>query len=171
LGDRIISDLPFLGGSVDAGSVIYRQRLAERSWELIKEHPFLGDQLALTKMEGLRQGQGIIDTVNTYAGVALDYGLIGLSIFVGFILTALFKAYRASKVIAQSDPDLALLGTSLTACIVGTLLMIANSSFMYGYEEMFYVLAGLATAYVRLCRLPERRAANDARGGRSQVLR
>jgi hypothetical protein len=81
LGGRIVNVLPYFGGSVDNANVVYRQRLAERSWELIAEHPFFGDQLAYTKMEDLRQGQGIIDLVNSYASIALFYGLVGLLLF------------------------------------------------------------------------------------------
>ena len=155
LGDRIISVLPFMGGSVDSGSVIYRQRLAERSWELITQNPFFGDQLALQKMEDLRQGQGIIDIVNTYAGIALFYGLVGLFLFTAFIMIALSRARKLAKRAAQSDPDLALLGVSLVACIIGTLVMIAGCSLVFAYAKMLCVLGGLAAAYVRLGQVPQ----------------
>jgi O-antigen ligase len=150
LGDRIVKVLPFFGGSVDNANVVYRQKLAERSWELIQAHPFFGDQLAYAKMEDLRQGQGIIDLVNTYAEVALSYGLVGLFFLVGFALTALVRAYRTVRETNVSDPDLARLGTSLVACIFGTFLMLVDASFILGYEKMFYVLAGLAAAYGHL---------------------
>jgi hypothetical protein len=35
IGDRVIDNLPFLG-TVDAENVVYRQRLAEKSWELVQ---------------------------------------------------------------------------------------------------------------------------------------
>lgn len=150
LGDRIVNALPFFGGSVDRGNVLYRERLFERSWDLLSERPFFGDQLAQFKLEDLRQGEGIVDFVNTYADVALSYGLVGLFCFLGFALLALSRAYRAVRQAAAADPDLAWLGSALVACIVGTLLMLADSSFILGYEKMFYVLAGLAAAYVQL---------------------
>jgi O-antigen ligase len=154
VGDRIVKVLPFFGNAVD-DSLTYRQRLAERSWEIIQTHPFFGDQFARLKMEELRQGEGIIDFVNTYMQVALNYGLVGLSLFLSLILIALTKAYRMLKKCAQSDPDLALLGCSLVACIVGTLVMIAASSFIGAYAQLFYVLAGLAAAYANLSHLPK----------------
>jgi hypothetical protein len=165
LGSRIVSVLPFMGGSVDSGSYDYRQKLAERAWGLIKEHPYFGDQLAYLQMEDLRQGQGIIDVVNTYAGVALNKGLIGLSIFALFILTGLVKAYRSARARRQSDTDLALLGTSLVACVLGTLLMIENASLMLGYDRLFWILAAFCTAYVHLEPVPERRATANTRSG------
>ena len=150
LGERVTSVLPWTGGSVDQEDVTYRQLIAERSWELIAEHPFFGDQLAFTEMEDLRQGQGIVDLVNSYAEVALSYGFVGLFLFLGFILVALFRAYRFAKRAAQFDPDLALLGANLIACIVGTLVMISACSFIDAYEKMYYVLGALAVAYARL---------------------
>jgi O-antigen ligase len=155
LGERIASVTPFLGGSVDVGSIVYRQRLAARSWELIREHPFFGDQLMYSKMEDLRQGQGIIDLVNTYAEVALQYGLIGLALFVGFILVGLFKVYRLARATVPCDPDLALLGVSLVACILGTLVTFTTTSFDLGITKLYYVLGGFAAAYAHLARSPE----------------
>jgi hypothetical protein len=150
VGDRIMKVLPFFGGSVDNANVSYRQRLVARSWELIMQHPFFGDRLALLKMEDLRQGQGIIDLVNTYASVALFYGLVGLFFLVGFVLLGLTRAYRAVREARAADPDLAALGTSLVACILGTLLMLWDNGLSMGYEKMFYVLSGLAAAYGHL---------------------
>jgi O-Antigen ligase len=149
-GDRIVSVLPFFGGSVDNANVVYRQRLFDRSWELLRERPFFGDQLAQFKLEDLRQGEGIVDFVNTYADVALSYGLVGLFCFVGFALLGLMRAYRTVRETATADPELAWLGTSLVACIAGTLFMLVDSSFVLGYEKMFYILAGLAAAYAQL---------------------
>jgi hypothetical protein len=154
LGDRITNILPFTRGSVDTGNVIYREHLAQRSLELIRQHPFFGDQLALQKMQNLRQGMGIIDLVNTYTTIAVLYGLVGLSLFMTFIIVALYRALSVVKRLQQPDPDFALLGTSLIACIVGTLVMIAGTSFIFAYEKMFYVLAGLAAAYIRLGETP-----------------
>ena len=157
VGERIISVLPFAGGYVDNANITYRHHLAQRSWELIKEHPFFGDQMAYFKMEDLRQGMGIIDFVNTYAEVTLFYGLVGLSLFAGFIFTGLSKAYRSAKQMATSDPDFAQLGFSLVACIVGTLLMLVSASLIDGYQVISYVLMGLAAAYANLSRTPRPR--------------
>jgi hypothetical protein len=148
LGDRIANMLPFMGGQVDAGSLTYRERLADRSWELILEHPLLGDQLAYSHMEDLRQGQGIIDVVNTYLDVTLFYGFVGLALFAGFILLGLGNALRARTAWRRIDPGSALMAASIAACIAGTLVMLLDCSFILGYVPMFYTLAGLATACV-----------------------
>jgi len=148
IGERIIRVLPFLGGSVDSANISYRQRLSERAWDLVMQSPFFGDQFAVFKMDDLRQGQGIVDLVNTYVQVALDKGLIGLALFVGFILIGCVGALRSSRSVMRTDPDLGQMGTSLVCCIIGTLILIQNCSFIMGYAKMFYVLAGLATGYI-----------------------
>jgi hypothetical protein len=152
LGEKIFGILPFVGGNVADANVLYRQRLAQRSWELIQAHPFFGDQLANFKLEDLRQGMGIIDFVNTYAEIAVFYGLIGLSIFLAFIVVGLYKAHRAARAVMSSDPELSRLGFSLVACIAGTLLMFASASFINSYQVISYVLIGMAAAYANLCK-------------------
>lgn len=153
LGDRIMTTLPFMGGNVAAGSLTYRERVLERTWELIQAHPFFGDQLAFAHLQDLRQGQGIIDLVNTYVGVTVFHGVVGLALFVTFILAALRKAYSATRRKPQPCADWNLVGASIAACIVGTLLMLADCSFILGYATTFFVLAGIAVAYSRVTEL------------------
>ncbi len=149
IGFRIIRLLPLVGESAASdNSLQYREQLAERSWQLIQEHPLLGQQFVYPQMEDLRQGQGIIDFVNTYAQIALFYGGVGLFLFLGFIFLAVFKVYRLTK--DATDPELRFIGRSLLAATSGTLLVIATGSLMGGTEKVFYLLAGLMCAYARL---------------------
>ena len=157
LGERLIDSLPFVG-TVDAGTVAYRERLAERSWELIRENPVFGNPLFITHLEDLRQGQGIIDLVNTYATIAMQYGLVGLCLFLGPYLVGMRNAYRLARNCVANE-NLSLLGFSLIACMVATLFMMATGGFGSSLEKMFYVLAGLAAGYARLGQVSEGSAA------------
>src|SRR5262249_55162448 len=94
LGDRIAKTLPFFGTGAATSTVLYRQVLLERSVEIIRDHPYFGDQVAFLRMEDLRQGEGIIDFVNTYAQIALFYGLIGLAIFSLPLLLGMAGVFR-----------------------------------------------------------------------------
>jgi O-antigen ligase len=158
IGDRILDVLPIMGNKADA-NIIYRERLSERGWEIVMRHPFFGDQFPYPEMEDLRQGEGIIDFVNSYLQVALNYGLIGLSLFLSFILLGISRIFARTRALMHSDPDLALLGVSLIACIVAALEMIYSASFGLGAQKMFYVLAGLATAYSAMPVSPRHRPA------------
>lgn len=157
IGQNIMKTLPFVGGKQTqaASSLSYREQLAARSWELILEHPFLGDQLAMTKMEDLRQGQGIIDLVNAYVGLALFHGLVGVVLFMSFILVALARVWRTARSSPDGDNELTLLAACLGAAIVGTLLMMAACSFILGYIPVFFTLAGLAIGCSRLSPEPQ----------------
>jgi hypothetical protein len=147
-GEKLMNSLPFTGGQPDA-NFIYRQRLLDRSFELIQAHPFFGDQLAMQEMEDLRQGQGIIDIVNTYVSVALFNGWVGLALFLGFILSASAGVFRAAKSVTSVDSDWGMVGLNILACIIGMLFMIADCALYFGVGKLFYILIALAAAYAR----------------------
>jgi len=152
LGDRIIRALPFFGGTEGIDTIIYRERLLERSLTLIKENLFFGDQLVLAKMEDLRQGMGIIDIVNTYVEVTLYNGIVGLALFLSPLLIALARVYGGFGKVNRLDPALARLGVTISSCIVGTLVMLGTCSFIFAYQKIYYVLIGLSAGYVMAAR-------------------
>jgi hypothetical protein len=152
LGERIVYLLPYVGAPDAANTLLYRQRLAERAWELFQVHPFFGQQLWYLQMQDLRQGQGIIDFVNTYAQIALFYGGVGLATFLAFILIGTSQAYRAATRSHAADSDLALMGRTLIACTIGTLLVMTTCSLVLGIEKMLYVLVGIMGAYAQLAK-------------------
>jgi O-antigen ligase len=150
LADKILSVLPFTGGQVDTYNVIYRQRLFARCLEVIGESPWLGAPDGYLKLADMRQAQGIVDLVNTYMQIMLNNGILGLGLFLGFILTALYRAWRAGRMLRKLNPEISSLGPALAACIVGTLLMLADGSFGNGVEKAFYMLGALSSAYAYL---------------------
>jgi hypothetical protein len=170
IGTRIAAVIPALGGQVDAGTIDYRQRLLERCWEIFKGSPFFGDQWAYFKMNDLRQGQGIIDFVNTYAQVAVFYGVVGLAFFLAPILIGLIRSYRAAQFLREDDSFLRF-GSCIVACIIGSLLMLATTSFFGAYAILFYFLAGIASAYTnQIYRGASTSSPNSNRIARSETL-
>ena len=146
---QIIDYLPF-AGTIDSNTIVMRQHLAEGAWVLIQQNPIFGSPYFLASMEAFRTGEGIIDLVNTYAAVALSLGLAGLGLFVGIFVALLWKAGRVVRELAGSDPDFSLMGAALIACIVGTLIVIATTSFQLALPSVTWALVGLTLAYVRL---------------------
>lgn len=143
-GPGIIERLPFVG-TIDAGNVDYRQQLAEMSWELIKQNPFFGSPFVLTHLEALRQGQGIIDLVNSYASIAMFYGLTGLVLFLGLFVWPLLKCLRFARAARWTDPRGPLgVTAAMAGCMVGTLVMMATGSFGTGLALLYWAFAGLA---------------------------
>ena len=144
----VIDYLPFVG-TIDEGTVTYRQRLAEISWMLVQQNPVFGLPGFIEYMEELRQGQGIIDLVNTYATIALSFGLVGLALFAGVFVTVIVSSLRTVRLLAATHPEVSLMGGSLLACLAGALLIIATVSNYLSIPYLYWSLAGLAAAYAR----------------------
>jgi hypothetical protein len=101
-------------------------------------------------MQDMRQGQGIVDLVNTYASVALFYGGVGLGLFLAPFVAGMWNALRSARRWVDPDPGLSLLGATVFACMLGTAIMLATGSFGTALAEMYYVLIGIAAGYTRL---------------------
>ena len=151
LGDKIIDRLPFVG-TIQSENVAYRQQLLDTSIHLIQKKPFFGsyDFMNTPEMEALRQGQGIIDLVNTYAVVGLVSGLVGLSLFVGFFVAVLFGIRKSMRALAEKDSEMFVLGQSLFATLIGILFMIATVSPISDIALIYWSVAGLGVGYARL---------------------
>lgn len=147
--DQVIDYLPFIG-TVDSQTVIARQELAVGSWLLIQQNPFFGSPSFLAYMEEFRTGEGIIDLVNTYAVVALSWGLVGMVLFVGVFLASIWRVFAVVRRLSATDPDTAQMGVALIACLIGTLVVIGTTSFLHAMPYMVFAMTGLTFAYVRL---------------------
>jgi len=147
--DKVIAFLPFVG-NLNEETIGYRQRLAEVAWLLVQQNPVLGTPYFSNYMEELRQGQGIIDIVNTYAVIALGYGLVGLGLFVSVFGVLAFKGIKAARRLLNVDPVFSMMGASLVACLLGTFLIIATVSNYLSIPYLYFALAGLTAAYLRL---------------------
>lgn len=151
LGDRLIDQIPFVG-TANEQTITYRQRLAALSWMLIQQNPLFGSPNFMAYMEELRQGEGIIDIVNVYAGLALSFGLVGMAPFVGFFIVTIARVLKVTRHAMPIDPDLSLLGASLVASIVGVLLIIGTASNYLSIPYIYWALGALAFAYVHIAR-------------------
>lgn len=69
------------GKGEDLGTIEYRRELLNTSLALIKQSPWTGVPDYMAQMEALRQGEGIVDIVNSYIGLMLDSGVIGLVLY------------------------------------------------------------------------------------------
>jgi O-antigen ligase len=164
-GQRLFELLPFVG-SASTESVDYRQRLFEVSVLVIGQHPWFGafDYLVNPSMQELIQGEGIIDVVNSYLGVALTFGIVGLSLFCGVFG---FAGWGVWVMLRRSEPhsELSLLGRALLATLAGILVTILTVSSIGVIPSIYWVVAGLCVAYAQLVPNPAA-TANKALGHR-----
>lgn len=155
VGGTIVDHLPFIG-KVDTESIVYRQRLLESSMEIIRQHPWLGSNEFLGQMEDMRQGEGIIDIVNTYLGILLTTGLVGLGLFASFFATVGLRLYRGLLALPAGDEELHRLGQALLATLAGVLVIIFTVSSITVIPIVYWSVAGLGLACARL--LEDRRS-------------
>lgn len=149
-GKELVDYLPFVG-SVEAHNLIYRELLFEVSLGVVLDHPLFGawDFLQLPVMQQLKQGEGIIDVVNTYLGIALASGLVGLGLFCGFFLVVLYELFAAMRQAGERTGEPYVLGQALFCVLVGILVMIVSTSSLTLIPVVYWSIAGLAQAYAR----------------------
>ena len=147
LGDRMVRLLPFVG-SVDTSNEDYRSRLIEASIAVVSRHPLFGSISYLNEpeMAQMVQGQGIIDIVNTYVAVALDFGLVGLAIFLAIFLSIAGKLVRVCFKTGEHD---AVLMRAFVATLAGIVVTIGTASSYSVIPYLYWCFAGLCIAALR----------------------
>ena len=149
LGATIAEFMPSFDGE-DQES--YRSRLMDVGMGEVRKRPVFGDSAYRQNpnFEVLRQGEGIIDFVNSYLEKALHFG-IPLTLLYLFISVGLpLLVWRQARRIDQTDRDWRYLGGALSAgllCFAGGLFGTATN----GQTEIVgYVLAAMALCYLRI---------------------
>jgi hypothetical protein len=148
-GQKIVELLPFVGEE-EQGNVQYRADLLSVSMPVVERNLLLGaaDFLEAPELQVMMQGEGIIDIVNSYLGVTLHAGLVGLFFFLGICVTALWAVRRGigwSSLTA--DADSSQLGRALFAALVGIMFIIFTVSGIYIVPILHLAVVGIASAY------------------------
>lgn len=152
-GQKILDLLPFIG-SVEVENITYRQRLIDNSLIVIQRNPWLGsfDYRSTPEMQSMIQGQGIIDIVNTYIGIALQMGFIGLALFVAFFATIVLGIRKAMRSFPNKDDESRRLGRALLATLAGILITIITVSSITVIPVVYWSVAGLGVSYAQMAR-------------------
>ena len=149
-GEKMINLLPFIG-KTEKSNVVYREKLITNSMIVIQRNPWFGsvNYLAAPEMKALYEG-GIIDVVNTYIGIALEKGLVGLGLFIGFFAMVVIGVKRAMRSIADRGSEEYLLGRVLLATLLAILFIIFTVSSVTIIPIIYWSVAGLAVAYAQM---------------------
>ncbi|MBK5354664.1 O-antigen ligase family protein [Pseudomonas sp. TH41] len=152
-GQKVLDLLPFIG-TVEVENITYRQRLIDNAVIVIQRNPWLGsfDYRNTPEMQSLIQGQGIIDIVNTYIGLALSVGLIGLALFVAFFVSVLQGIRKGMRSFPNRDDESRRLGRALLAALAGILVTIVTVSSITVIPVVYWSVAGLGVAYAQMAR-------------------
>ena len=152
VGDKIINLLPFLG-TADKSTITYREDLLHNSIIVIKRNLWFGsvNYLETPEMEALRNGsEGIIDVVNSYLSITLKHGIVGLGLFISFFSLILLRIYKGMRSLKDRNSELYLLGRVLFATQLAILVIIFTVSSITFIPIVYWSVAGLGMAYVRM---------------------
>ncbi len=100
------------------------------------------------ELEVMRQGQGIIDIVNSYVNIILNYGIVGLCLFFLIFLSLLLSTARILKMLPPDNGDLIRAGRSLFAVLCSILFMIATVSSIDYVPVLYWTIAAITAAYI-----------------------
>ena len=152
LKDTVIDFLPFVG-TVESENVTYRQRMLEASIDIIWQNPWFGstDYVAELVALDLVIG-GMVDIVNTYVGIGLANGLVGLGSFMGVFLLAGISVVRAMRQLPDPECEERTIGQALLAALVGITITIATVSSISFIPLMYWMVSGLCVGYPAMVR-------------------
>jgi O-antigen ligase len=146
--EKIISFLPFVG-NVEEENITYRARLFDSAYQIILDNPFFGSNDYLLQMEDMKQGEGIIDLVNTFLIVGLNSGLVGLGLFLTFFAWIIFSIYRVFK---SFDPksNYFRTGQVVFAALIGIMVTISTVSPIFHVPVLYWSVAAMGVAYIKM---------------------
>jgi O-antigen ligase len=148
---QVVAALGAIFGSdrADIASIEYRRELLDTSLALIKQSPWLGVPNYAAQMQSLKQGEGIIDVVNSYVAIMLDAGLIGLTIYLlpfVIVLNRLISAIRRREHGATEGGNR--FAPAFAALILGCLFAIFTASTFNVIPVLLTLLVSLPTAWL-----------------------
>jgi hypothetical protein len=151
VGQTLLDFLPFVG-TVDVGTVEYRKQLFESALIVIERNLWFGsvDFRLAPEMQELVQGQGIIDIVNHYLKLALDYGLLGLGCFLVFFATILLGLRRVLKFSTFRNSEFNICTRAAMATLVAILVTLGTVSSVDFIPYVYWSFGGLCVALVRI---------------------
>jgi O-Antigen ligase len=145
-GEKYLNLIPFIG-ETETSTISYRQDLFKNSMIVIDKYPMLGsgDYINEPEMRSLEVG-GVIDIVNSYIRIALESGYVGLSLFIGAFISALFAMYGQLKRIKdKSDTHRSLL-RAMIGVVLSIMVTIATVSSIGVVPTVYWSIIGLSIA-------------------------
>ena len=159
VGQKILEFLPFFGSSRD-DTITYRQELLANGLDVFWRTPFFGSATFIDtqELQSMRNGQGLIDIVNTYLGQGLNFGFAGLIPFVGVQVSALWQLWRTMRYSRRLDPAWHQIHRVVFAMIIGIMIEIGTASSIDRTLQYYWCFAGLACASCIAFRLEHAKA-------------
>lgn len=150
-GEKVIDLIPFVGHT-DEANVDYREKLIDKSLLIIERYPLFGvyDATKEPEMADMVQGEGIVDIVNSYIGVMLGSGYVGLGLLLGYFALLILAIFKGMRRVADRNSEEYLCGRSLFASLLAVLVTIFTMSGIGVVPAVYWSLGGLIFSYVRV---------------------
>lgn len=151
-GKKFIDLLPIIGNT-RSDTIEYREKLMEISVIVFKKSPWFGspnfrdDPL----LEVMRQGQGIIDIVNSYVQIGLSSGGMGLLFFLLIFFSLIFGCYMMTRKLPKEEFELIQMGRVLFGILTAACMTIVTVSSIDYVPIFYWTLTGVAGAYLKIC--------------------
>lgn len=146
-GEKIIDYLPWVG-TVDASNITYREMLWEQTQLVIGRHFWLGSigYTELPEFDVVRQGGGFVDIVNSYVGVVLSSGVIGLGLYASLIFMTIFQNVRQAISGREELGEQAIYRPVLAGILVSAAITIVTVSSISQIAPLLIFLIGAGVA-------------------------
>lgn len=148
-GEVIIDYLPWVG-SIDAGTIAYRETLWEQTQLVISKQFWIGSIgfAELPEFDVVRQHGGSVDFVNSYLGVVLAYGVVGLFLYVPFIFLPIFKNITVAMKFKRERSERHAYGLALLSVSVAMVFTIFTVSSISQIGPLVILLCAAGVAHV-----------------------
>jgi len=136
-------------GVDEFGTMEYRYNLALASFKVIPRQFFLGSRTykSYPEMQELEQGQKIIDIVNGYLLIALDYGMVALAIFLVLVMRSVLEGVRSNQYGCDYDDErYEYFGIALVAITYSLAVQLAFTSFGGEVAAYLFLIMALSRA-------------------------
>lgn len=151
-GEKILDYLPWVG-SIDAGNITYRELLWQQSQLAISQNMWFGTVgfMGSPLFDPVRQWGGFVDFVNSYLGIALAYGLLGLCLFVLIVISALIAVLGVVIRSRRRLSENSICGLAIFSSLLSAIVTIWTVSSVSQIEPIMWLLigAGVALGQVR----------------------
>lgn len=151
-GSAVLDSIPGMGDDGQDETISYRQELLRTGIQVVRDNPVFGSTSFLERddLEQLRQGQGIIDLVNTYLDIAMRYGLVGLFLFIGVKFIALVNIWRSIGRARIAAPALAPYCQAYFAALGSLMFVLFTTTNTIGqFEQVIWLVVGASIGLTR----------------------
>jgi O-antigen ligase len=148
-GEKIVDYLPWVG-TVDAVNITFREILWEQTLLVIEKHFWIGSigYQDSPEFDLVRSGNGFVDIVNSYLGIVLAHGVVGLALYACYLFLVLFRCMAVTIKIKTEFSERQAYSLALLSTLIAMVITTATVSSIGQIAPMLtlFFAAGVANA-------------------------